>query len=159
MCGSYLEVLERAPGLRGLDIGLKLNESDVATSWDQTYLLEAWEPVGEGDTYVSFPNIQSYIVPIDLRSLIDTATLLLQCHVALQGGSTGISIQIPDDDTIANGPITYSSVTTLIDLGTQLGHLLLEEHGEHHLVGLLREVGEEQDLVGELLPSRLSTGH
>ena len=29
--------------------------------------------------------------------------------------------------------------------------LLLEEHGEHHLIGLLGETGEEEDLVGCLL--------
>ena len=29
--------------------------------------------------------------------------------------------------------------------------LLLEEHGEHHLIGLLGETSEEEDLVGCLL--------
>ena len=32
-----------------------------------------------------------------------------------------------------------------------LGYLLVEQHGEHHLVGLLGQVGEEEDLVRRLL--------
>lgn len=30
-------------------------------------------------------------------------------------------------------------------------HSLVEEHGEHQLVGLLGEVGEEEDVVGGVL--------
>lgn len=30
-------------------------------------------------------------------------------------------------------------------------HLLVEKHGEHELVGLLRQVGEEQDVIGWIL--------
>jgi len=30
-------------------------------------------------------------------------------------------------------------------------YILVEEHGQHHLVGLLGQVGQEEDLVGRLL--------
>lgn len=38
------------------------------------------------------------------------------------------------------------------------GDSLIEEHRQHHLVGLRGEVGEEEDLVGCLSPCRLATG-
>lgn len=36
---------------------------------------------------------------------------------------------------------------------------LVEEHGEHELVGLLRQVGEEQDVIGWVLGERLGRRH
>lgn len=36
---------------------------------------------------------------------------------------------------------------------------LVEEHGEHHLSGLLRQVGQEEDLVGQLLAGWLRGWH
>lgn len=33
----------------------------------------------------------------------------------------------------------------------QKSHLLVEKHGKHKLVGLLRQVGEEQDVIGRIL--------
>ena len=42
--GCDLEALEGVPGLRGLQLRLKLNKGNVASSRNQTHLLETWEP-------------------------------------------------------------------------------------------------------------------
>lgn len=34
---------------------------------------------------------------------------------------------------------------------SQKPHLLVEKHGQHELIGLLRQVGEEQDVIGWIL--------
>ena len=44
VCGSDLESTQRALGLRSLDVRLKLNEGNVATTGDQTYFLEPRKP-------------------------------------------------------------------------------------------------------------------
>lgn len=44
-----------------------------------------------------------------------------------------------------------TTVTTGTHQPSQKPHLLVEKHGQHELVGLLRQVGEEQDVIGWIL--------
>ncbi len=55
--------------------------------------------------------------------------------------STTLGTSIPDIQVVAGQTRDYS--TDLLETRE-----LVEEHTEHHLVGLRRQVGEEEDLVG-----------
>ena len=68
------------------------------------------------------------------------------------GGGCGCEgEEVWEDVGVRRGKVWEKGVMEGDGLYMSVEDLLLEEHGEHHLIGLLGETGEEEDLVGCLL--------